>query len=308
MTIIRASVLGYCMGVKRAVEAADRELEKRVDSSVEQGHVYSLGPLIHNPVVLKSLAEKGLTLLDDADVKAGLVNEGESVVVRAHGTTPALLRALEARRVCVVDATCPRVHLSQKRAFEWASKGWNVVLAGDRNHGEVISITGYAEDGAVAFCARESNSFPGVYVVQNCQEAACLLESGKVGHNTVLLAQTTFSENEFAMISELMTKALPGMRVFNSICSATRERQNALLELKGRVQGILVIGGMNSANTKRLYSTACTICGTCALIEDASDIPEKFFSLETVGLTAGASTPDQIISRVEERLVSCALN
>ena len=290
MTVIRAKILGYCMGVKRAVETASNALK-------ENDSVYTLGPLIHNPKVLSSLEKDGLKILNAESVLSETGDfpplEKSVVVIRAHGTTPEVLASLESHGAKVLDATCPRVHLSQRRAAEWAQKGYSVIIAGDRNHGEVTSISAYAEH-------EKKNS---VCVVQNAMEA----EKLSVEKNTILIAQTTFSPGEFERITQVLKEKNPELVVFNSICSATMERQKALAELKGSADGILVIGGKNSANTIRLYETASAICERAALIEDESEIPEDFFALGTVALTAGASTPTATVDSVEKALLDTAL-
>lgn len=286
MEVIRARVLGYCMGVQRAVDEAEKALKETGFSS---GKVYSLGPLIHNPSVINSLEEKGLTVLNSDD-EVNALPKDSLVIVRAHGTTPQMISRLEKEKITVRDATCPRVHLSQKRAREFSAKGYTVVIAGDRNHGEVISISGYAEEERKA----------SVYVVQSKEEAEGLELKGKV----MLIAQTTFSPAEFEEISQVIQNKIPDATIFNSICSATMERQKALKELKGKAEGILVIGGKNSANTRRLYETAESFCSKVALVESDKEIPEDFFSLKTVALTAGASTPPSLVDAVEKALLN----
>lgn len=282
MKVVRAKVLGFCMGVRRAVETASAALE----NSEKNGHkkVFTLGPLIHNPLVMDSLEKKGAQILEPSSLEKA--KSGSVVVIRAHGTTPQVVSALENQGAEILDATCPRVHLSQKRAAEWKKKGFLVVIAGDKNHGEVVSISGYAENHAV--------------VVESAEEVLKI----EIPEKTVLIAQTTFSPVEFEKIASALKQKNPSVQIFNSICSATMERQNALKELEGKVDSILVIGGKNSANTRRLFETASLICGKTALIEDSSEIPDSFFSLKTVGLTAGASTPDFVIDEVERALLS----
>ncbi len=285
MEVIRARVLGYCMGVQRAVEEAEKSLEEYGAKC----KVYSLGPLIHNPRVIADFERKGLCLLDSHALNK-IDSSSSVVIIRAHGTTPEVLASLSKKGVRVVDATCPKVHLSQKRAREFAEKGYTLVLAGDRNHGEVISICGYAEN------ARPNSTV----VVQNAGEA----EKLSLKEPVMLLAQTTFSPCEYERITKVIKEKCPEAVVFNSICSATMERQKALAELKGLADGIIVIGGKNSANTKRLFESAKLICENVCLVEDEKEIPENFYSLKKVALTAGASTPLELVSRVEERLLS----
>lgn len=268
------------MGVKRAVETAEKALDA---NSSDSKKIFTLGPLIHNPLVLDDLRKRGVQILGD-DLSA--VDSDSVVIIRAHGTTVETKDALSSRNAVVMDATCPRVLLSQKRAAEWASKGYCIIIAGDRNHGEVVSISSCAKNKAV--------------VIENVKDAEAL----NVEPKTVLIAQTTFSPTEFEKIVEVIKNKNENVQVFNSICSATMERQESLRELEGQVDGILVIGGKSSANTKRLYETASAICPTAALIENADEIPSEFFKMEKVGITAGASTPDFIIDQVEQKLSS----
>ncbi len=280
MNVIRAKILGYCMGVRNAVSVAERAVNE------EKGTVYTLGPLIHNASVLSLLEKKGLHILNGNE-DFSLLQKPCSVIIRAHGTTPQITNNLKDSGATVIDATCPRVHLSQKRALEWSEQGYSVIIAGDKDHGEVTSISGFV-------CGGEKN----VFVVQNISEA----ESLNVPEKSILIAQTTFSPKDFFTIQDILLRKNPTLKVFNSICSATMERQNALKDFKGMVDGILVVGGRNSANTRRLYESARTIAPS-ALIENEKEIPNEFFSMQNVGLTAGASTPSFIIDAVESELL-----
>lgn len=276
MEIIRAKVLGFCFGVRRAVETAELAL---ADYKNSEKKIFTLGPLVHNPVVLESLKKNGVQVIEDLAVEE--FNSDSVVLIRAHGTTPNILETLKNRKVEILDATCPKVHLSQKRAREWSEKGYCIIIAGDKNHGEVISISSYSK-----------NNFK---VIENSKEAEELI----IPEKSILIAQTTFSPIEFNKIKEILYAKNKHLIIFNSICSATMERQNALLELKNKVDGIIVIGGKNSANTKRLYELALSVCSKSILIEDAKEIPSVFFDFKKIGLTAGASTPDSIINKVE---------
>lgn len=276
MEIIRARVLGFCFGVRRAVDTAKNAVAGNADSSKK---IFTLGPLVHNPVVMDSLRKNGVQVLSGTDFS--MVDGSSVVVIRAHGTTPDIIDSLKSKNAEILDATCPKVHLSQKRAAEWSLKGYDVIIAGDKNHGEVLSISSYAKNKCT--------------VIENAEEASKI----KVSEKAILIAQTTFSPVEFEKIKNILSGKNPALVVFNSICSATMERQEALAELKGRAQGIIVIGGKNSANTKRLYESALKICPKVVLIEDAEEIPEYFLALNKVAVTAGASTPDSTIDKVE---------
>lgn len=281
MTVILADVLGYCMGVRRAVESAIASIDKAND-------VYTLGPLIHNKTALNSLENKGLKVLNEN--KAEDAKIGSTVIIRAHGVPPSVNEILKKRECTIINATCPRVTASQKNAARYASMNYTVILAGDSNHGEVIGIAGYA-----------GNKF---YLVQDSEDAKKLLPPEDASENAILLSQTTFSPQEFEKIAKIIKEKYKNLKVMNTICPATKERQDSLLRLCPLVEGVLVVGGKNSANTKRLLQTAKENCSKAALIETADEIPEDFFKLQIVGITAGASTPDSAIEEVKNALTS----
>lgn len=281
MEIIRASVLGFCFGVRRAVELAEKALSENPGKKV-----YSLGPLIHNENALSALEEKGLHILEESDIAE--LEEGSVVIIRAHGVAPSVTDALEKRGCKIIDATCPRVKASQKMVERYSSENDYVVLTGDKNHGEVIGIAGYAGENFSQ--------------IQDYEEAERFNIKDGDNKNVILLSQTTYSPKEFEKIENLFKSKFHNLAVMNTICPATNERQEALLELCGLVDGVLVVGGKNSANTKRLYQTAAANCKLAAHIQSAADIPQEFFNLKTIGITAGASTPDEIIEDVERKL------
>ena len=281
MEIIRASVLGFCFGVRRAVELAEKALSENPGKKV-----YSLGPLIHNENALSALEEKGLHILEESDIAE--LEEGSVVIIRAHGVAPSVTDALEKRGCKIIDATCPRVKASQKMVERYSSENDYVVLTGDKNHGEVIGIAGYAGENFSQ--------------IQDYEEAERFNIKDGDNKNVILLSQTTYSPKEFEKIENLFRTKFRNLAVMNTICPATNERQQALLELCSQVEGVLVVGGKNSANTKRLYQTAAANCKIAAHIQSAADIPQEFFNLKTIGITAGASTPDEIIEDVERKL------
>ena len=281
MEIIRASVLGFCFGVRRAVELAEKALSENPGKKV-----YSLGPLIHNENALSALEEKGLHILEESDIAE--LEEGSVVIIRAHGVAPCVTDALEKRGCKIIDATCPRVKASQKMVERYSSENDYVVLTGDINHGEVIGIAGYAGENFSQ--------------IQDYEEAENFEIPGSEVKNVILLSQTTYSPKEFEKIENLFKSKFHNLAVMNTICPATSERQQALLELCSQVEGVLVVGGKNSANTKRLYQTATANCKLAVHIQSAADIPQEFFNLKTIGITAGASTPDEIIEDVERKL------
>ena len=278
MQIIRADVLGFCFGVRRAVEYALKALEENKEKKV-----YSLGPLIHNEIVLQNLKDKGLIILSEDDLES--VIPQSVVIIRAHGVSPDVVKLLEDKNCTIVNATCPRVNASQKMVEKNSAAGKTILLTGDSNHGEVKGIAGYAK---------------GRFILLQSEEDAKALSNGS--GEAVLLSQTTFSPVQFEKIAEIVGQKYENLTISNTICPATKERQDSLIELCGRVEGVLVVGGKNSANTIRLFQTAAKNCAKAAHIQSADDIPEDFFRLKTIGITAGASTPDQIIEEVEKRL------
>lgn len=297
MKVVRAKILGFCAGVRRAVVAAEKALDEN------KGQVYTLGPLIHNPVALNKLAERNLKILVES--KIPLLNSRDTVIIRAHGVPPETEEAIREKGVNVVNATCPLVTKSQKTAAEYASKGYVIFFAGDKNHGEVIGIEGYARKGAKA--AGKPLHFLLVKDVEELKHSIMELSSQKIlssDSKIVLLSQTTFSIKMFDNLQAELKSSFPNAEVISSICPATHERQDSLVKLCEKVDGIIVIGGKNSANTNRLFATAQKLCKKAVLIETPEEIPSEFFELEIVGITAGASTPDDTIDAVEARLKS----
>lgn len=282
MEIYFASVMGFCFGVERAVEIAEKTL-----TEYKNIKVYSLGPLIHNEEFLSELSSKGLLICDENNIEE--IEEGSAVIIRAHGVRPAIISKLEEKKCIIVDATCPRVKASQTMVSKYTGEGKHVILSGDKNHGEVKSIAGFAKKPLLQ--------------LQTTQEAENITLNGDNSEEYVLMSQTTFSPDEFEKIQLILQKKIKKLTVKNTICPATKERQDSLLELCSRVEGVLVIGGKNSANTKRLFQTAKENCKFAAHIQTADDIPEDFYKLNTVGITAGASTPAKIIEEVKNKFI-----
>jgi len=287
MKIIRSEILGFCMGVRRAVELAAAEADRRGDN------VYTLGPLIHNPIVLSDLESRGVQVLD---VLPQSING--SVVIRAHGISPETeekLRSAQTGAECrVVDATCPRVKASQLKAEELAFAGYCIFLAGTPEHAEIEGIVGYTS--AAPFCAVVSCAL-------DAEREAAKLYRKNNDAKTALLGQTTISEDEYLKIGEAIKLLFPNLEIINTICPATTERLQALRELLSRVDAVIIAGGKESANTRGLLTIAEESGKPCVLVENSGEIPASFRSYETVGLCAGASTPDSVIDEIEKALL-----
>lgn len=278
MEIFKADIMGYCFGVRRAVEKAEQALAENTDCPV-----YSLGPLIHNKATLQRLEKAGMKTAESLEQ----IPENSAVLIRAHGVPPEIVKSLEVKNCRIIDATCPRVKASQKIAEK--NRDNLIVFTGDAEHGEVKGIAGYG-----------GKNF---HLIGNLEDAKELAGKNASGDKKIVLfSQTTFSGKEFEKIRSFMEERFENLEVLNTICPATKERQDALLELCGKVDGVIVIGGKQSANTIRLFQSAKSHCRDAVHIENAGEIPEVFFGLEKIGITAGASTPDEIIDEVCEVL------
>ncbi|GHV89041.1 4-hydroxy-3-methylbut-2-enyl diphosphate reductase [Spirochaetia bacterium] len=302
MKLIKAEVLGYCMGVRRAVEMAYREADRVAAGPGDSRRVYTMGPLIHNPQVLEDLRRRGVAVLDEDALPGDL--QDAVVIIRAHGITPTLEAELVMRGACLIDATCPKVKASQMKARALSEAGYRIFLAGERRHGEVIGIQGFA---------------PGCIIVANREEAEAAAEKLFRGFGrsrdgdapdspkTALIAQTTLSPEEYQAIGEGIAKFFPQGEIVNTICKATRDRQDALKRLCAEVDAVIIAGGRESANTRRLLAIAQAQGRPAWLVESAADISGglagEIAAYPRVGLSAGASTPDGVIEAIEGALL-----
>ncbi len=285
--------MGFCAGVRRAVSMADKAL-----ASNTCGQVYTFGPLIHNPVALMNFKRRGLEILSEDKISS--LKKEDTVLIRAHGVPPETEESLLATGASIINGTCPIVQANQQKCSRYAEKGYVIFFTGDANHGEVVGI-----EGAARRCAELSSKnleFILVKTVDEALDSCTRITSGGAMPKAVLLSQTTFSVKLFDEIAFALKQKLPDIEIVRTICPATYERQDSLDALCSQVQGVLVIGGKNSANTNRLYQKALSLCPRASLIEKAEEIPDDFFSLAAVGLTAGASTPDDVVDEVEHTL------
>ena len=302
MKIIRAKVLGFCMGVRRAVTMTGEALSAAAEN-IPEGRIYTLGPLIHNPQVLSFFAKRGVKVLKEKELFSGSVHlfKGVSVIIRAHGVSPDAEQKLREQGARIIDATCPRVKVNQKIALALAEKGYTIFLAGEKEHAEIKGIYGFVKD---------SNCI----IVGDPDEANWaankLRRSGNCPAETALIGQTTISGDEYLSIADAIKKHFPNLEVKNTICDATRDRQDALRELCSSVDAVVIAGGKESANTQRLLSIAQDYGKESWLVETASDLPPALLHLpnaelavKKIGLGAGASTPDSVIDEIEHALL-----
>ncbi|MBU0927027.1 MAG: 4-hydroxy-3-methylbut-2-enyl diphosphate reductase [Spirochaetes bacterium] len=286
MKVLRARTLGFCPGVRRAVEAAEAAAARASESG---GRGFVLGQIVHNPRVSARLTGLGMDRLDEPlDLAAGELT-GAVVVIRSHGAAPEVVAGLRAAGADIVDATCPRVAANQKAAASYAARGYLVVIAGDKGHGETLGVAGHA---------------PGAIVVSDPDEALAVPADRPVA----LIAQTTISESEYAAIRSALLSRRPDLADSGGVCGASRERQAAIEDFRGLVDAVVVVGGMNSANTRRLAELARSLGVPAWHVENAAGIPPELGSYASVGLSAGASTPDEDIDEAEARLLELGLS
>ncbi len=271
--IVRAKDMGFCMGVERAVSMVQSLADKPTGKQV-----VTLGPIIHNQQVIDRFTLMGIPVENNVEE----IQEG-IVVVRAHGIPPVERRTLEDKGLDIVDGTCPKVIASQKIVQKYSNLGYYIVIIGDKNHGEIKGLAGFAKN---------------FDIIESSEEVKNLSLSEK----TLVICQTTIKESEFNSVCEVLLKKNGSIKIHNSICSATTNRQDAVRELAKQVEAIIVIGGMNSANTKRLLLTAEESGLPCWHISGANEITSEIAGFSVIGLTAGASTPGWVIDEVESRL------
>lgn len=276
MKIILADSAGFCFGVKRATQLAFKAAESN-------NPICSLGPVIHSPQVVEKLEAKGVKVVERVeDIEAG------AVIIRSHGITAGDLEDIHARHLVPIDATCPFVKKAQDYADLLCNEGYSVVLVGEKDHPEVQGIISYASGAEVA-------------VVADVSEARRLPDQAKIG----IVAQTTQSFENLSQITEVCLNKSKEVRVFNTICDATTVRQEEARRIASQAELMLVVGGFNSANTTRLAQICQELQPRTYHVETAEKIVSEWFAgVETVGITAGASTPRWIIDEVVARVKS----
>lgn len=277
LLVKRAKYAGACYGVQRALDMTD-------DVAQEGGRVWTLGPLIHNPGVVRELEAQGIIAADSLED----ITEG-SVVIRSHGVVPETIKELRRRGYSVVDATCPHVMRAQQSAAKLARDGYHVLVVGEAGHPEVEGISAHAREAG------------GKYTIVGTPEdiPECLPE--RVG----VVVQTTQSRKVLdAVVDELKSRSIEPL-VKDTICFATTQRQEAAVQLAKDAQVMIIIGGRNSSNTTRLYELCEQNCAKAYHIETVDEIDESWFTEGmTVGVSAGASTPENQIDAVVSFLES----
>lgn len=275
MQVLLADEYGFCFGVERAVDMVEDALQ-------EGDTVRSLGPLIHNEQEMARLGEHGVTTISDPIQ----IKRGETAVIRAHGVTPDVQRELEEKASKVVDATCPFVTRVQKLAARAAEQDRDVIIVGSPDHPEMIGVKGYAPNHA--------------FVIRDESEVAALPRL----RNPLVVSQTTIKAKTFFDTAEaIKTKTDDEVQVVNTICSATRDRQDAARALAGMVDAFYIIGGRHSSNSVKLLAVCKEQCEKSFLIETEDEInADDIAGASRVGVTAGASTPEWLIQKIVRHL------
>ncbi len=278
--ISRAKELGLCFGVRRAVKMLKEAAKK-------YGEIETLGPVAHNKQLVQGLAEMGIRPVENLEQL-----EGKVLAITTHGASPDVLSDSQARHVHVIDTTCPIVKRAQNSARELAEKGFDVIVFGEAGHSEVKGLLGWS--GAKGIVALDGTE----------------IDRSKLSRRVGVISQTTQSQSAFVEFTKKLMVALfptvQEMRVINTLCRATQRRQQAAVTLAKRSQLMIVVGGYNSANTRRL-AEACSPIVETHLVERADRVDGSWLvGKRRIGIAAGASTPDEAVEELVDRLTSLA--
>lgn len=279
MKVITAKTAGFCFGVKRAVETVYEQVRTHPDTPI-----YTFGPIIHNAEVTKDLRERGVEVIESeetGDLKKGIV------VLRSHGVPKHVGQRLEEQGMICVDATCPFVKKIHNVVEKEGENGKHIVIIGDGNHPEVQGIKGWAKGP--------------VTVIQTEEDAQMF--APKQDERICIVSQTTFNYNKFQDLVEIISEKSYDVSVLNTICSATKERQTEAESIAAKVDAMIVIGDKHSSNTQKLFEICRKACMDTYYIQTLDDLNvNQLRSVETVGITAGASTPNKIIEEVQNNV------
>lgn len=278
MKIIVAETAGFCMGVRRAVDMAVDNAARTPGETI-----HTLGPLIHNNQTLEMLRGRGVEMLDEAKP----IPHRATVLIRAHGIPPEKQQSLKGDGNLILDGTCPKVKTVHKVIAKYRSRGYAIIIAGDEGHAEVIGLLGYAGESG--------------YLVQTPED----IDSLQLFDKVCLVSQTTFDRETFDAIARRVHDRYPNASVVirKTICSATDRRQSEIKKLAQRVDALFVVGGKNSANTQRLANIARQHAAHVQHVETEKEIDWRpLAGCKTIGVTAGASTPNWMIKRVVDQL------
>ena len=287
MEIIIGKTAGFCFGVKNAVTKAEEALEQNEE-------IYCLGELVHNKQVTERLTQKGMHFIDNITEAKG------KTVIRSHGVEKKTYKQAENIKIDLIDLTCPKVLHIHNIAEEYAKKGFYIILTGDENHPEML--------GTASFCGDH------YYILEdeeNIEKAIDEFKKSKL-NNVLLISQTTYSLEKFEKIAEKLQKEIPSIEIINTICNATKMRQEETEQMAKDVDIMIIVGGKHSSNSNKLYELAKKYCCNVLFVETADDIELKSVHIckensknepsVRVGIMAGASTPKESIDKVVEKI------
>ncbi len=279
MTITLADSAGFCFGVKRAVDTVYHLLEDK------EKKVYTLGPIIHNEQVVQDLNANGVGVVCNPEEISG-EDDNATLVIRSHGVSQDVIRRIKEKGLCYEDATCPFVKKIHQTVEEYSAKSYRIIIIGSKDHPEVQGILGWTNGrGTVIETAEEAEDFS----LADPQEKICIV------------SQTTFNYNKFKELVEIFSEKGYDIIAVNTICNATSTRQKEAEELAARSDAMIIIGGKHSSNSRKLYEICKNQCENTFFIQTADDLEGiSFDSFASLGITAGASTPNNIIQEVLE--------
>ena len=281
MNVELAKTAGFCFGVKRAVDTVYEQVEKHQNEKI-----FTYGPIIHNEEVIKDLRSHGVEVIQDEEELRTV--DADVVVIRSHGVTKYIYDIMDERGIACVDATCPFVKKIHKIVAEESEKGSYIIIIGNSEHPEVEGIKGWAGDQ--------------VSVIQTPEDAE-RFELVRKEQKVCIVAQTTFNYNKFKELVEIISKKRYDIVVLNTICNATKERQTEARQIAARVDAMVVIGDKRSSNTQKLFEICKEECLNTYYIQTLDDLDiNQLRSVESVGITAGASTPNKIIEEVQNNV------
>lgn len=283
MIIKRAEKMGFCFGVSGAIDLCEEVIKK---NNISKKKMYILGMLVHNKVVIKDMEDKGFEILKEEDLLAHKIHLGKNdlVVVRAHGTTKEIYKILDESGCEIFDATCVFVKRIRNALIEAENKGNKIIFIGDKNHPEVKGILSFGNNFEVVASFEEFLNFK---VDKNI--------------NYTLLTQTTFNKEVFFKIKDYILENYNNIEIFSKICGATYERQRAVEKLAEECEAIIIVGDKKSSNSKKLYEISKEINEKSYLIEEVDQLNIDWLkNISSVGITAGASTPEKIIIEIEK--------
>ena len=283
MNVTLAKTAGFCFGVQKAVDTVYEIIEREKQKPEEQRkQIYTYGPIVHNETVIDKVASFGVKILDtEDDLKA--LTDG-IVIIRAHGVPKSVYGILEERNIETIDASCPFVRKIQRLTQKYTADKEKVFVIGNPDHPEIIGIIGWGEGD--------------ISTISDMESAEKLPEGN--GQRVTVVAQTTFNTDKFQQIIDILKKKFYDVNAINTICNATFERQSEAKELAKSSDAMIVIGGSSSSNTKKLFEICKNQCPETQLIQTVHDLDFNYDdAIQNVGITAGASTPKEIIEEVQ---------